>query len=63
MTAQDIEILKEELEHFIQLAQAQAKQLDQYAELQSQSLALITKLFEKIESHNVSNPNTQIKIN
>ena len=63
MTNQDIHILKEELEHFIQLSQVQAKQLDQYAELQRQSLTLITKLFEKIESHNINNPNTQIKIN
>ena len=63
MNAQDIHILKEELEHFIRLSQAQAKQLDQYAELQSQSLALIAKLFEKIESHNINNPNTQIKTN
>ena len=63
MTPQDIHILKEELEHFIQLSQAQAKQLDQYAELQKKSLEIIRKLLDKIELHNSNNPNTQIKIN
>ena len=63
MTTQDIHILKEELEHFIQLSQAQAKQLDQYAELQKKSLEIIRKLLDKIELHNSNNPNTQIEIN
>ena len=63
VTAQDIEILKEELEHFIQLSQAQAKQLDQYAELQKKSLEMIRRLLKKIELHNSNNSNTQIKIN
>ena len=63
MTPQDIHIIKEELEHFIQLSQAQARQLDQYAELQKKSLEIIRKLLDKIELHNSINPDTQIKIN
>ena len=47
---QEIEILKEELDHFVKLSQAQAKQIDQYVELQKESLELIAILLGKLSS-------------
>ena len=47
---QEIEILKEELDHFVKLSQAQAKQIDQYIELQKESLELIAILLGKLSS-------------
>jgi predicted transcriptional regulator len=42
--------LKEELEHFVHLSQAQAKQLKHYARLQQQSHQLIESLKKKLDS-------------
>ena len=45
-----VQSLKEELEHFVQLSQAQAEQLKHYARLQQQSHQLIESLNKKLES-------------
>ena len=51
MTSQDnIETIKEELDHFIRLSNAQAEQLKQYAELQKRSHALINTLFQRLNA-------------
>ena len=44
----NIEIIKEELDHFIRLSQAQAEQLKQYAELQKRSHSLIRTLLKRL---------------
>ena len=54
MTSQDnIEIIKEELDHFIRLSHAQAEQLKQYAELQKRSHTLITTLLKRLNAQGV----------
>ena len=51
MTNQDnIETIKEELDHFIRLSYAQAEQLKQYAELQKRSHALINTLLQHLNT-------------
>ena len=44
----NIEIIKEELDHFIRLSQAQAEQLKQYAKLQKRSHSLIRTLLKRL---------------
>ena len=44
----NIEIIKEELDHFIRLSHAQAEQLKQYAELQKRSHTLINTLLQRL---------------
>ena len=54
MTSQDnIETIKEELDHFIRLSNAQAEQLKQYAELQKRSHTLITTLLQRLNAKGV----------
>ena len=54
MTNQDnIEIVKEELDHYIRLSLAQAEQLKQYAELQKRSHALINTLLQRLNAEGV----------
>lgn len=54
MTNQDnIEIIKEELDHFIRLAHAQSEQLKQYAELQRRSHTLINTLLQRLNTKEV----------
>ena len=49
----NIEILKEELDHFIRLAHAQSEQLKQYAKLQKRSHTLINTLIQRINANGV----------
>ena len=54
MTNQDnIEIVKEELDHYIRLSLAQAEQLKQYAELQKRSHTLINTLLQRLNAEGV----------
>ena len=54
MTSQDnIETIKEELDHFIRLSNAQAEQLKQYAELQKRSHTLINTLLQRLNAKGV----------
>ena len=54
MTSQDnIETIKEELDHFIRLSHAQAEQLKQYAELQKRSHTLINTLLQRLNAEEV----------
>ena len=46
----DIEMIKEELDHFIRLSHAQAKQLKQYTELQKRSHTLINALLQRLNA-------------
>ena len=55
-----IQSLKEELEHFVHLSQAQAEQLKHYARLQQQSHQLIESLKRQLESHD-SHPKITFK--
>ena len=49
MTDKDeIQALKDELDHFIRLSQSQAEQIKKYVELQKRSHLLILKLQERI---------------
>ena len=51
MTHQDdVELIREELNHYIRLAHAQSRQLKQYAELQHRSHALINNLLQRLRS-------------
>ena len=51
MKSQDnIEAIKEELDHFIRLSHAQAEQLKQYAELQKRSHKLINTLLQRLKA-------------
>ena len=45
----DVEILREELDHFIRLSQVQAKQLSRYQELQQRSHRMILKLSDQLK--------------
>ena len=45
----DVEILREELSHFIRLTQVQAKQLSRYQELQQRSHRMILKLNDQLK--------------
>ena len=45
----DVEILREELDHFIRLSQVQAKQLSRYQELQQRSHRMIMQLNDQLE--------------
>ena len=47
--AEQIKLLREELNHFIALAQAQAQQLKRYAELQRRSHIMIHKLKDQLK--------------
>jgi len=49
----NIEIIKEELDHFIRLAHAQSEQLKQYAELQKRSHILINTLLQRLNEKEV----------
>ena len=49
----NIEIIKEELDHFIRLAHAQSEQLKQYAKLQKRSHTLIKTLLQRLNSEGV----------
>ena len=49
----NVELLKEELDHFIQLAHAQSLQLKKYAELQRRSHILIKTLLQRLNSKGV----------
>ena len=54
MTNQDnIETIKEELDHFIRLSHAQAEQLKQYAKLQKRSHKLINTLLQLLNEKGV----------
>ena len=54
MKSQDnIETIKEELDHFIRLSYAQAEQLKQYAELQKRSHTLINTLLQRLNAKGV----------
>ena len=54
MTNQDnIEIIKEELDHYIRLSRAQAEQLKQYAEQQKRSHTLINNLLQRLNAEGV----------
>ena len=54
MTGKDnIENIKEELDHFIRLSHAQAEQLKQYAELQKRSHTLIKALLQRIDTKGI----------
>ena len=54
MKSQDnIETIKEELDHFIRLCHAQAVQLKQYAELQKRSHTLINTLLQRLNAEGV----------
>ena len=54
MTNQDnIETIKEELDHFIRLSHAQAEQLKKYAELQKRSHTLINTLLQRLNAKGV----------
>ena len=51
MTSQDnIEIIKEELDHYMRLSVAQAEQLKRYAKLQKRSHTLIKNLLQRLNS-------------
>ena len=51
MTSQDnIEIIKEELDHYMRLSVAQAEQLKRYAKLQKRSHKLIKNLLQRLNS-------------
>ena len=54
MTSKDnIEMIKEELDHFIRLAYAQSEQLKQYAKLQKRSHTLINTLLQRLNANEV----------
>ena len=54
MKSQDnIETIKEGLDHFIRLSHAQAEQLKQYAELQKRSHTLINTLLQRLNAKGV----------
>ena len=60
MTDKDeIQALKDELDHFIRLSQAQAEQIKKYVELQKRSHLLILKLQERI--HQSKKPSVSFK--
>lgn len=50
MNDENISLLKKELDHFIQLSNAQSEQLKKYAALQKRSHELINKLTKKLKS-------------
>ena len=55
MTHEDrMDILKEELDHFIRLANAQSEQLKKFAELQDRSHALINTLLQRLSEKEAS---------
>lgn len=47
--AEQIKLLREELNHFIALAQAQSQQLKRYAELQRRSHIMIQRLKHQLK--------------
>jgi hypothetical protein len=47
--AEQIKLLREELNHFIALAQAQSQQLKRYAELQRRSHIMIQRLKDQLK--------------
>ena len=48
-SSDNIEALREELDHFIRLSQVQAKQLSRYQELQQRSHRMILKLNDQLK--------------
>ena len=49
----EIKLIKDELNHFICLAEAQSAQLKKYAELQRRSHTLINTLLQRLKSEGV----------